>query len=585
MNKILRNTLGAAALAIFAICTCISCSDTWDEHYDSMGGLTFDGTTMGYLQSQSDLSDFVEILKASGYDKELEASQVLTVMAPKNGTFNKAELLAKIADGNKKEVVEEFVENHICRYNISISAKPQTITMLNDKNVEVGTLADATVGDANAVSANVSCDNGVVHVLDNYLPYQFNIYEYIGKNYNAHKNELNADDENFETWYGYLNELYVDSLDERRSVSRGVDENGDNIWVDSVVISNNKILRRMDAYLYREDSTYLTLLPSFEAYNKRYQGIRELFNWNISYNSDPAVRDSMSRYFAHYYTMCDLSYNMSPSQNGPTQNDSLFSTVFHRWEWPYHVYYNPNEGILANVKEKISCSNGYVWTIDEFPFSVYSNIFRELTVEGEYRNYIYEDGEKAFTNDVTTEYIAVSNSADSISGSGYLHISPKTSNRNTEITFQIPNTLSGQYDIYIKFLPIQVYDSTKTKLPVQFRASIYERNADNGAYPAETKPTFEFQNKGSKNFQTKPDSIDSLYVGTYKFNYCYHSTSAGVLMKIESYVLGSQSSKFTKEMLIDKICLVPNRQVHDENGAYIKQEQAEEQNSETRRRK
>ena len=230
MNKILRNTLGAAALAIIAICTCISCSDTWEEHYDSMGGLTFDGTTMGYLQSQSDLSDFVEILKASGYDKELDASQVLTVMAPKNGTFNKAELLAKIADGDKKEVVEEFVENHICRYNISISAKPQTITMLNDKNVEVGTLANATVGDANAVSANVSCDNGVVHVLDNYLPYQFNIYEYIGKNYNAHKNELNADDENFETWYGYLKELYVDSLDERRSVSRGVDENGDNIW-------------------------------------------------------------------------------------------------------------------------------------------------------------------------------------------------------------------------------------------------------------------------------------------------------------------------------------------------------------------
>ena len=252
------------------------------------------------------------------------------------------------------------------------------------------------------------------------------------------------------------------------------------------------------------------------------------------------------------------------------------------------MYYNPSaaDGILANIQDKIQCSNGWVYTIDQLPFSVYTNIFRELTVEGEHRNYIYEDGEKAFTNETTTEYVSVSNSADSISGNGYLHISPKTSNRNTEITFQIPNTLSGQYDIYVKFLPLQVYDSTKTKLPVQFRASIYERSNVNGAYPAETKPTFEFQNNGSKNFQTNPDCIDSLYVGTYRFNYCYHSTSAGVLMKIESYVLGSQSSKFTKEMLIDKICLVPNRTVHDENGAYIGQQgEAEEQTNETRRRK
>lgn len=592
MNKIFKNTLGAGVLAMISLFS-FSCSDTWDDHYESTSGLTYDGSLMGYLESKSELSDFVDILKATGYDQELKASQVLTVLAPMNGTFKKDSLLTEIANGQKKAVIDEFVKNHICRYNVSVGAKEQTVTMLNKKNINIGTLSTAKIGEAEADVMNVSCNNGVVHVIKEYLPYQYNIYEYLAKDYreNAAKYETTApaaeegeeetETPDFETWYGYLNELYVDSLDEARSVSRGVDENGDNIWVDSVVISNNKILRRMDAYLYREDSTYLTILPSFEAYNNRYQGIKGLFNWNISYNSDEAVRDSMTRYFAHYFTMCDLSYNMSDAMNGNTQNDSLFSTVFWRGNWPYHVYYNPfaSDGIMAAKTSEFECSNGKVYRMDQIPFDVYSNIFTKITLEAEYRNYVYEDGENAFTNKNTTNYNMVTNTADSVSGSGYLHVMPITSNRNTEITFQIPNTLSGQYDIYVKFLPIQVWDTTKTQLPVQFRASIYERNNQNGAYPAETRPTYEFQNGSSKNFQTIPQSIDSVYVGTYKFNYCYYSTSAGVLFKLESYVLGSQSSKFTKEMLIDKIVLVPNRTVHDSDGKYIGEA------TETRRRK
>ncbi len=579
MNRIIKNTVGAGILAMISLFSFFSCSDNWDDHYESTSGLTFDGTLMGYLESQSELSDFAEILKATGYDKELKASQVLTVLAPKNGSFDKQALLSQIANGDKQTVIDEFVKNHVCRYNVSIGAKEQNITMLNEKIIEIGTLSDSKVGDTKADIKNISCNNGVIHVLADYLPYQYNIYEYLAKDYkeNAAKyiNTTVAEDDEeapaFETWYGYLKELYVDSLDEARSVSRGVDENGDHIWVDSVVISNNKILRRMDAYLYREDSTYLTLLPSFEAYNNRYQGIKGLFNWNISYNSDEAVRDSMTRYFAHYFTMCDLSYNMSDAMNGNTSQDSLFSTVFWRGNWPYHVYYKPYQegGIMAGLTNPFECSNGLVYNIDKFPFDVFSNVFTKITVEAEYRNYVYEDGEHAFTNTSTTSYNTVSNTADSISGSGYLHVAPITSNRNTEITFQIPSTLSGQYDIYVKFLPIQVYDTTKTQLPVQFRASIYERSATNGAYPAETKPTYEFQNGTSKNFQTIPESIDSIYVGTYKFNYCYYSTSSGVLLKLESYVLGSQSSKFTKEMLIDKIVLVPNQTVHNSDGAYI----------------
>lgn len=588
MNRIFINTVRAGVIALITSVSLGSCSDTWDDHYESLSGLTYDGSLLGYLQDNPDLSDFVEVLKASGFDKDLASNQVLTVIAPKNGSFDKQYYLNLIQNGRKKEVIDEFIKNHICRYNISMGAEEQTVTMMNKKNVKLGTISEGTIEEENVDKMNVSCSNGVVHVIDGYLPYQYNIYEFLAKDWRDNytpAEPLPALDENgeavevelppYETLYGYLSEMYVDSLDEPRSVSRGVDENGDQIWVDSVVISNNKILRRLDAYLYREDSTYITLLPDFDAYNRRFQGIKGLFNFNVSYNSDKAVRDSVQRYWAHYYSLCDLSYNMGQHQNIHTQ-DSLFSTAFSRWSWPYNVYYNPYEaeGIMSSVYETIDCSNGQVCRVHEYPFDVYTNVFKKITLEGESRYYIYEDGENQFTNKTSTSYNTVANAADTISGSGYLHVVPAQSSRQTELTFQLPNTLSGQYDIYIKFLPYQVYapeDTEHTNLPIRFRCSLYERNANNGAFPAYNRATVDFYSnpeKKERNFQTDPNCIDSLYIGTYKFNYCYLNTTPGVLFKIQSNVTSGVAKQFTKEMLIDKIVLIPNRERHDDDGLY-----------------
>ena len=576
MKRFIKNTIRVGLMALLIGLPFASCSDTWDEHYESSAGLTYGGSLLDYLKTQPEVSDFVEILNATGYAAELQSNQVLTIVAPKNTTFDKEELLSLIANGKKQQVINEFVKNHICRYNISIGAEEQTVTMLNKKNIEFGSLSDPQIQGYDVDKRNISCQNGVVHILDSYLPYQYNIYEYLAKDYDDNFNADTAE-EGYETYYGYLSELYVDSLDEARSVSRGVDENGDNIWVDSVTISNNKILSRLDAFLYREDSTYMAILPAFDAYNQRYQGIKGLFNFNVSYNSDPVVRDSVQRYYAHYFSMCDLNYNMGETMNH-AYNDSLFSTAFNRRTWPYNVYYQPyaEGGIMTDYTQTVDCSNGSIYMMNQYPFSVYSNVFKKITLEAENMFYLYRDGDNLFTNTNTTGFNVISNSADSISGSGYVHINPLSSNRNTEFTYQLPNTLSGQYDIYVKFLPYQVYnesDTTHTFLPVQFRASLYERSASNGAYPAETKPTYEFNNGSSKNFQTNAYCIDSIYVGTYKFNYCYYGTTPGVLFKLESYVLTSQAKNYTKEMFIDKIVLIPNREYHDNDGLYVPDEE------------
>lgn len=599
MKRLLIKSLLAGCVAALAICGFQSCTDDWDNHYNAENTVDYDGTLMAYLNSHTEFSDFAEILKATGYDRELDASQVMTLLVPKNDTFDKKEWLDMIEKGQTQLVIDRFVKNHVSRYNESMNMEERDVTMLSKKNVTFGTMTDATIEGVPVTEMNITCNNGVIHVLDGFVPYSYNIYEYIAKDYednwenyiNSGGADLESSEEeapegvNHESMYEYLDLMHIDSLVENRSVSRGYDENGEVIWVDKFIIENNKLLRKIDAYIYREDSLYLTILPSFEAYEKRFEGIKGLFNFNVTLNSDPEVRDSLQRYWAHYYAMSDLSYNLNMNKMSDPQSqlydngepvDTLFSTAYNKWNWPYSVYREPfgADGILSNYNDIVECSNGYIYKVNEIPFSVFDNVFKKLTLETENTSFIYEDDAKLFTNTQTTVISRVSNAADTISGNGYVHIVPASSNRNTEFTYYLPNTLSGQYDIYVKFLPMQVFDETRTRLPVQFRASLYERSAVNGAFPAESKPTYQFMNPedGKSNFHTDPDRIDSLYIGTYKFEFCYQGSNPGVLFKLESYVLTSQAKSYTKEMLIDKIVLVPNRERHNNDGLYIDME-------------
>ena len=386
MKYNIKNTLRAGALAVVGVLAFASCSDTWDDHYEgstSSLGESYSGTTMGYLQSQPNLSDFVAVLKAAGYESELNDPQVLTVLAPVNGTFNKDSLLSLISTGKKKNVVNRFVKNHLMRYNISLGNKAQSVYLLNDKIVNVGTLADNTIQNRSLSKVNVGCTNGIVHVMGEDLPYQPNLFEFIEDDWDAFKATLDpgVNPDTIISLYNYLYKFNTDSLDEHRSVSRGVDlETGNTIYVDSVMIRNNKALAQLGAFLYREDSTYLAILPSLQAYQQRYEEAKKYFNFNVSFNSEESVRDSIQNYYANYFTVCDLFYNMSESMNKKTQNDSLFSTVYSRRTWEYNKYLKPYsaEGILGNYLGKYTCSNGTMYKMNDIPYTKYTISSRRL---------------------------------------------------------------------------------------------------------------------------------------------------------------------------------------------------------------
>lgn len=562
----INNGLGMTMLAVSGLLALASCSDKWDDHYEGNSSIDFAGTTLQYIQSQEDLTDFAQVIKASGYDKDLSSSQVLTIFAPENGTFNKDSLLQLIQSGKKQYVIDRFIKNHISRYNFSLNNSEQTLMLLNEKNLHLGTLADGKVGSANAIRKNVSCKNGVLQVIDNAIPYSANLYE----QYSILNDSYGLPNDSAVSLFNFIKAYDDDQLDEGKSVEKGFDENGNKVYVDSVMIRRNTILAGLGAYLYREDSNYVAIQPSLEAYRKRVEESLPYFKYNISYNPDKAVRDSMQVLYANYNILKDLVFNMNSNQH---DKDSLFATCYSRYDWEHNVFYNPYEegGILSKYNSVIECSNGKTYVMDEIPFSIYDSFFHKIVVEGESSYYI-ETGDNAFTDVSATGWSSFSVSdGDSIMGHSFMEIYPTTSSKQVKVAYSLPNTLSGTYDIYLRMLPenplsysYTIIDGDTIKnppLPSQFRVNLFERDSKTGQFP--TKATYAFKNPvdNSNYFHNSTTGIDSVYVGRYTFKECFYgSGSEGVLLQLNSYVTSSNKNKYTKELYLDNISLIPVRE-------------------------
>ena len=117
MNKNINKSIRTGVLVFAGLLVSYACSDTWDEHYDAnlATGNVVDATIYQQLKTEG-LTDFVEILDATGYNALLDESQLVTVFAPVNGSFNKDSLLTEIKNGHKDLVITRFVKNHIARY-------------------------------------------------------------------------------------------------------------------------------------------------------------------------------------------------------------------------------------------------------------------------------------------------------------------------------------------------------------------------------------------------------------------------------------------------------------------------------------
>lgn len=620
-----------------------SCTDTWDDHYNAgLSALKFNGTTMQALEETA--PDFAKVVKAYGFSRELSSDNTYTVWAPADGSFDLSEYVGtngeRLADS--AEVVNDFIKNHVALYSLSLTTKDQSFPLLNNKRGSM--TADGKFGHSliDEQQNNISCKNGVLHLIDTPSPYACNLFEMIAKQY---KDDPSEDKETL-SLYAYLYDPHVnkDTLIENKSVSRGVDADGNKIWVSKYLEKNNTVLKNVDARLYEEDSLFIAIFPTAKAWGERYKKAESLLKFNPSEDMRAVgTCDSLTRHYANSFAMTDLYYNQKANEH---KEDSLKSTNYYNlWhgvvDWTQHVYYSKEpkvmpedkeiNDILAKCGDPIECSNGIAYIVDEYPFSAQEQFFKKIKVfasDGSV-NKIGSGGNWTYTKNVGEPFTPRSgvfnSSITDYNEEGeetgmdvlrqtyrYVDFVPSNSG-NITVSLNVPNTLSGTYDIYLVTCPLWLstdYNNIPQEdwdiRPYRFTVSVIERENEGsnmGQFPTKSSQfkTFdnpeweglskddlkklglasttylapnwpleldEETNKYKPNSQILRDDNghiivnDTTYVGQYQFKNAYYGRSDyGVIIQIASSILSGQRTDYSQEMLISSIILKP----HDED--------------------
>ena len=525
------------ATALLAIATAFpfafsSCSDVWDDHYEQTDANP-SNTLLQQIEDQTQLSEFLALLqKTHVYNNNhatsvtfadlLNADQTITVWAPVNGSFNADSLLklCETAQGDST-VGQHFVMNHIAHnlYNMNGQTN-QNVLMLNNKYLPLraNALYNAAVLDNRC---NLPAKNGLLHLVTDDAHYTYNVYEAL------------TSMQEFAHFGRFLSHYEKQELDEERSIQAGIVD-GQKVYSDSVMVKENALFRVFDQIM-SEDSAFLMLAPDAAMWQAAYDEAHSYFN----YGSLPKA-DSIAEYWTTISLMGDLIYN----RNIQHIQDSLFSTSYKPFEWPYHVYRHPLAagGILTadNIQDSLLCSNGYIYRLKKWPFTPEDLYFHPIITQGE------REASLRASKDCTMNYRAVL--ADSVSGNAYLDIVPRTGTSNWTATFEITNTLSGTYDICAVILPKTVYNTNSRDFkPNKFKATL--NYVDTDGHQQEENYTTEMTNN--------PYVVDTVVIGRFTFPTCnYQQTETNVSLQLQCSISNRQTA-YSREMYLDCIYLKP----------------------------
>lgn len=638
----MRNKVGTGCALLVGMLAMYSCSDTWDNHYEDAPVLTFNGNIMQALEQEA--PDFAKVVKAYGFDKELSSDNIYTVWAPADGTFTLDDYVT--SDGERAAdsatVVNEFIKNQVARYHWSLDGTDHKFPLMNEKVGKMrasgrfggsSMLTDEDGAQIDATAHNIACGNGILHRVGATNPYHANLLEHIKKLYEA---DMTAGKEDC-SLYTFLKSFNADTLIESKSVNRGVNENGEKIWVYRYMEPNNTYLKNVDAKLYEEDSSFLAIIPSTEAYTKRYNKAASL----LKFNPSETFGDSLQNYHANAFASADLFFNQKYNrkqgtnadlQEGETYElsaDSLRSTQYRLYgaPWVDHIYYRknprvlPEDGVVNDILAKLEatghkteCSNGVAYEVDEYPMTATEQFFKRIDVEatsgnvnilgGDDLTYTKNVGKGPFTpNRLTWTYTII----DEVDGEGQILAAHDTivyyrwldfqevSPSGISVGFNVPNTLSGKYDIYLITSPIWIKDlllDTKlenmdqwTNKGYRFRVYVWEKNNDPdnkdtlGKFPTDDDEATQMTNPNppendktiyrvEKRYTTDEGLWafrDTTYLGQHEFKNAYYGLGAGnygAIIQIRSVATTTiQKRNYSYGMLISGLILKP----HDED--------------------
>ena len=509
----------------------VSCSD-WDDHYENLASQAgSDQTLWQTIQQHPELSDFSEVLSRTkvfkyhkvtevSYADLLDGAQTFTVLAPVNGTFNKDSVLSLLSTSKGDSmVVRSFIGNHLSYNQVANVEKPTEFFLLNSKRATIGN--NQTMGVALQAS-NIRAKGGILHILQNTLPYRYNIYEIL------------LNDPRYDRIGAQLSSYDKDEFNPTQSVEGGMVD-GEQIYVDSVFIERNRMLEHI-GLIADEDSAYMMVVPTNEEWTRVWQEAMDHFRYDKTVEDG----DSLQRFWANYSLLSDAIYSRS-IQASP--EDSLITYYYTRRYPQYHVFHKPfAAGGILYGSTATDYSNGTLYTTDRWPFTPEMTYNRELKTEGEHVDLMVDYAQCSYT---TRKHVA-----DSVSENEYLVITPRTATTNWTMTFKVENTLAADYDICAVILPANVYNPDAQLKPCKFQVEInyVDENGRQQTY-----------NAGNEKFTNDPTRVDTVVVAeNFRLPVCnYNQTNMKFTVKLKCSITARETSGYSREMFLDCIYLRP----------------------------
>lgn len=554
----MKSVLLTAAVVVFA-----SCNDTWKDHYsfketESSHPVAKLAETLGSISGYENFLKALETTQmCDKYGRPqgitfmdlLSEDQFLTVWAPSNNCGITQDEWKEYTNPKKSaaqhyEVGEKFIKNHIARFKHTVGASSSgKIYMLSGKAF---TSAPNAIGgksyDAN--EKNIRCSNGILHCINGHLEYLKSLYEYI--------TQAPEYKDIFGDWF---KSFTIETLDLEKSIASGMNDQGEIVYVDSVMIESNQLMRRF-GYIHTEDSTYAIVMPTPELFNNVYDRIKESY----VYAEKNLNNDSLQQYYTRVTMMTDMFYNMNPKVQ-KYYPDSVFSTLYNSTEnrrdgKPYHIFSHPNEagGLFANAISTEECSNGTIYFVDEWPFVDTLTYLRQIKLEAE-----------SYT--ALARFMLRQQSVNSIKGKRLdnpvqvMRISMEGMS-SWDAKIYINDNLKGKYEVKMVMAPNSVAD-----MPNYIHPAISYVMPDNKEEVLIDSVRIDtiVDSRGRKRAVRSPfyaindtSKFDTVSLGIVDLPYCnYEMNQARLAVTLSSGVNEQNSSKYASELWLDCLILDP----------------------------
>ena len=558
-----------------------SCTDTWDEHYQT--GVMGEGNLWESIKNNQQLSNFARVLEATGYNKSLSSSQVFTVFAPTNDSFTDADAneiisqyqegLAKGLKDEKNTAIKEFVMNHIALYNYSIAneSPDTTIRMMNGKYLG---LTNSTFSGKPFTSTNTVTGNGILFTIAEKADYIYNLFEYV-------KADQDLDSVRNFLYMSDPYQFHKIIFDSEASVPGDIIK-GQQHYLDSVTATDNEFLNDewLDARLDSEDSCYYALMPTNKAWKEQYEKNLPLFQ----YDKQVSGRDSLMWVYPRFMILKGMQFNKTKNPLlGTTEDiDSIQSPwarlytsrkdLYGSYDLHPYLYYKPYakpDGIFTDIKGQKVCSNGVMLKTDNWKVKRRDSFLQQIIMEAESSNTLDSlSGETTETKPSWT-YTTVQPENpfyNKVSNNEYNTLIPANLT-DMGVLLKFDNVLSNQkYDMYVVTVPATAGNTMATDiLPTRFSVTLYWHDLDGKEVSKEVsdKDGGEISYDSStrkQTFLTDPTKVHEIHIGTFEFPTCsYGLQEAQVKAFINVNVRSSDVQKglYTKTLRMDCIKLVP----------------------------